>query len=58
MKILRYKNIDIPNKYITIIETDDGWYTIPKLGKDRENIFFSIVEIELFLNTKLELIDG
>lgn len=54
MMLQAYKVLDNPTKILRIVKDDVGWYYIDKLPRDRDNIFASMEEIELVINTKLE----
>lgn len=53
-KVLFFKVVEKPDKMLTILQDNVGWYYIARLPLDRDNIWPSIEMIEEHLEVHLE----
>lgn len=52
-----YKVVDDPSKGLILERSSDGWYSIAKLARTKDNIFSSISEVEEVIGSKLEFME-
>jgi hypothetical protein len=52
-----YKVVDEPAKGLILEKHNDGWYSIVKLAQTKDNVFYSIEEVETAVGHKLEFVE-
>lgn len=52
-----YKVVGQPDKGLILEKYNEGWYSIAKLARTKDNVFHSIEEVETAIGCKLEFVE-
>jgi len=52
-----YRVVENPDQGLVLERHSEGWYSIVKLAQTRDNVFYSIEEVETAIGYKLEFVE-